>query len=72
MLMHKGSFLPTAKCLMKGMHACAWHAAEKDHKRAALLKEFGDHLVALHIVISKATVPHHAEQYSLKMLLHPH
>lgn len=46
---------------MKGMHACAWHAAEEDNERAALLEKFGDHLVALHIVISKAAVPHHVE-----------
>ena len=54
----------------QALGTCAGNATDEDNEGAPLLKEFGDHLVALHILATKATSAHDIEQDGLKMVLH--
>lgn len=49
---------------------CAWHPTDENNERPPLLKELGDHLVAVHILMTKATRAHHIKEYGLKVLLY--
>jgi hypothetical protein len=65
--------VPQHKCVLEAGHAlgtCAGNAADEDNEGAPLLEKFCDHLVALHILVTKATSAHDIEQDGLKMVLH--
>ena len=49
---------------------CARHPTDENNERPPLLKELGNHLIAVHILITKATRAHHIEENGFKVLLY--